>query len=322
MMRDYSIFEMLQLLLEGIPLEDRGTTTFEFSLIEEGLSNNIEVIYKMATQRLAHLAYYLEWGKGLDGNSKDTPPQLGLSKEAVASCRFHDFDEIKPQEVFALNRSFSSWIANQVIRDLNEYLKYFLLGVYESSLVAQYAGRSISPKDIVEARKLADKFEGGGLEDRLKMLRKSYGIKITHRAEILSLNRIRNIFAHFDGVVQRKFCNKEGLLTVSWPTNTIKIKERSSGKLILFDDVPKPFSGDEYGEVQVTWLNNPNKTEYRPNDRIQLSHSDLNELIFFYLYVVNELQRTLVSSIEQRDINLKPFDGYILQPTICMTAEE
>src|SRR5690606_24195534 len=117
-------------------------------------------------------------------------------------------------ETLTLNSSLANWITNQVVRDLNEFLMYYLLGVYESCVLATYAEKSITPRDVLEGRVRSERFGGNGLKDRLKILRKEFGLDLMHKQEVLSLYELRNIFAHFDGTVQRKFCKDRGRLKV------------------------------------------------------------------------------------------------------------
>lgn len=319
-MHEDSIIEKLQEKLDQIPLHLRGMVGFGFNFSEDDLDKNLESKYQFAQSRLTHLSFYLEWAYGLYQNDQTLPPETEMMKVQGLPCSFHDFDDIELEDLSVLNKSFSKWINNQLVRDLDEYLQAHLLVIYETCLVAQYAGRKILAKNFVEMRQAANKFEGSSLRERLRILRKEYAIDIEHKSEVYSLNKIRQIFAHFDGVVQKKFCDKNGVLKVTWPTNTVKFKNQKTGKLVLQEDIPK--HSEDYRGMQITWFDQPKITTYRDKDCIELSHADLNQLIFFYLYIFNKLQYSLVEYVRQEGVRVRPFKEYAITPDICVISEE
>ena len=315
-----SIIERLQEELDKIPLQYRGAVGFGFSLTEESLDKNLDSKYQFVLSHLTHLAYYLEWAYSLDQNSDTLPPNTEMMQVQGIPFFFHDLENTKPENLSLLNKSFSKWINNQIVRDLDEYLQAQLLVIYETCLIAQYTDQNIFPKDFVELRKAACKFEGSTLKERLKTLRKEYGIDFPHKAEVYSLNKIRQIFAHFDGVVQKKFCDKDGVLKVTWPSNTVKFKNQKTGKFVSKKNIPK--GSTDYKEMQVTWLDHPVVTKYRAKDCIELSHADLNQLIFFYLNVFNKLHHDLVEYVRETGIEVRSFKEYVQIPEIYVFSAE
>ncbi|MEE3323646.1 MAG: hypothetical protein VX196_06900 [Pseudomonadota bacterium] len=321
MIQEKSILEMLQEKLDEIPLMLRGSVRIGFKLDEVSLDKSLETKYQIATSRLRHLDYFLMWSYGV--HQKDTlyPPETEPFEVKGVPCSFNDFDEMGSSDLSLLNSSFSKWINNHLVRDLDEFLQYYLLSIYETCLIAEYVGQAITPRDIITAKESAKKFEASSLQERLKVLRRNYKIDVTHKSEIYSLNKIRQIFAHFDGVVQKKFCDDNGVLKVKWPTNSIKLKHRKTGKLVPFEKASQPFNV-EYGAAQIKWLSDPKEAEYKVNDCIELTHSDLNQLIFFYLYVFNELQENLVNYILQKGVNVRGFETYSLSPTVVFSSKD
>lgn len=249
------------------------------------------------------------------------PPPADFLEVKGMLHQFNDLENIKDEDASVLNHSFSKWISNLLLRELDEFLQYYLLAIYETCLIIKFVGKEITPADIVNAKGAAKDFEESSLKERLKALRQDYDIDFTHKPELYSLHKLRHIFAHFDGIVQKKFCNDSGVLEVAWPVNSVKLKHRKTGKLVPFEKVPRPFN-KEYGEVQINWLSNPNKTEYAVKDKIELSHAELNQLVFFYLYVFNQLHDGLVEYARENGIKVRPFQKYSLTPSLCLIGEE
>ena len=312
--REFTMLEALEKVLELVPIKDRIGLAIEFSTTEKITKNNLEAIYHMVTQRLAHLAYCLEWSRTTENNGELKPEITSLNTTDYVSATFHDLDSIKPEVVHFLNNSFSYWINNQIVRELSEFLKLYLSELYETCIVLEYAETPLTPRDISDIREECKSFENGGMQERLSYLRKRFDFHITHNSEILSLYKVRNIFSHYDGVVMRKFCNKDGTLTISWPRNTYKFKKRGKREWTPYHKIAKPFYSDIYESVQITWMSQPEIRTYRPLDIIQLSHKDLNDLIFFYLYVFNELHKKLVKIVKDRGLKVKPFERYAVLP--------
>ena len=316
MKKKIKLLDVLQAGLNLIPLNDRANSTIEFDINRQNISGNLEVLYQNSNQRIAQLAYYTHWSSNFRDNS-DLQPELLLDKiDGNIGMVFNDPTVLKKNVVQSLNNDFSSWISNQVIRELNEYLLFYLLDLYEVCLVVQQAAKPIKPRDVVDIQKKSKKFEKSGLKDRLKELRKNFGIEVAHSKELVSLYVIRNIFAHFDGIVQRKFCKDGEKLEVFWPQNTYELERRSDGKAVSYDSVPKPFKGNDYSQIHITWLNKPYCKTYQVGEKILLTREQINELFFFYLSVFNELQRGLVNFCELNDVRVKDPSQYLSEPSI------
>lgn len=47
-----------------------------------------------------------------------------------------------------------------------------------------------------------------------------------------------------------------------------------------------------------------------------MTYDDLNNLIFFYLHVFNELQAALIEHVEALNVKTRPFEEYVLKPQV------
>lgn len=107
----------------------------------------------------------------------------------------------------------------------------------------------------------------------------------------------------------------------NYPTEATRILLEKPKKE-AYHRISKPFKGDTHGELEVTWLDNSREQVYKASDRILLEHEDMNGLIFFYLYVFNQLHRSLVQFVMSSGFKTKKFDDYILKPTFFAITDE
>lgn len=308
--RDVTLVEVLEKVLSLVPLERRIGLGIEFSVSEKILRRNLESIYLLATQRLLHLSHYLEWSRTIGGSYKHKPERFSIHNSDYVVSVFYDINQMSSKEVDFLNDSFASWINNQVIRELNEFFGIYLLELHEVCTVLKYTKAPITPKNFVDIKQQCVTFEKAGMPDRLKILRRDFGFNITHNKEVLSLYKVRNVFSHHDGVIKKKFCNKEGFLEVSWPQNTCRLKKRGKNEWVSYHKAQKPFTSEMYEKIEMGWLSKPEVRRYKPQEQIKLSYKDLNELIFFYLYMFNQLQSRLVDIVKEHGLKVRPFKKY------------
>lgn len=322
--RQFTLVEALEGTLNQVPIGLRHGLAIEFDISEKILRKNLEAIYLLATQRLLHLSYYLEWSRTIEGNEELKPESFDSGSVDYVGATICTLEIMNPEQLKFLNGSFTNWINNQVVRELSEFLKHYLAELHEMCTVLEYTKSPITPRDTVDIKAECKKFEKGGMQERLGILRRKFGFNLTHNKEILSLYDVRNIFAHSDGVVMKKFCNKDGYVEISWPQNTYKYKKRGKDEWVSYHKIRRPFSSDMYESIQVTWLNKPEIRKYKPMEQIKLSYQDLSNLVFFYLFVFNELHKRLVEIVQERGIKVKPFKKYILNPSLVgvMSANE
>ena len=281
--RQFTLVEALEGTLNQVPIERRHGLAIEFGVSEKMLKKNLEAVYLLATQRLLHLSYYLEWSRTIEENKELKPEPFDSDRVDYVGATLCTLEIMNPEHLGFLNSSFTSWINNQVVRELSEFLNRHLLEIHEICTVLEYTKSPITPRDTVDIKAECKEFEKAGMKERLGILRRKFGFNLTHNKEILSLYEMRNIFAHYDGVVMKKFCNKDGYVEISWPQNTYKYKKRGKDEWVPHHKIRRPFSSDMYESFQVTWLNKPEIRKYKPMERIKLSYQDLSNLTFFYL---------------------------------------
>ena len=320
-MKTEKLIDILEAVLDKVPLEDRLKSNIVFSVLKEMTNRNLEAVYQIATSRLANLSYNIAWANTVRHDNSLKPKKIPMPDKRGLPVSFYDFDNITSKEVSVLNDYFSQWILNLVVRELNEFLSYYLLGAYETCLAAEYREKKIKPADVVDIRKECNCFDRGNINERLKILKDKYSIKTAHTQELASLYVLRNILSHFDGVVQRKDCDPNGEFRVFWPANKYKLKERGREKKRPYHRVSKPFLGDVQGELEITWLSTPRERIYKVGEKIALNHEDLNDLMFFYMYIFNCLHEDLVEFIKTLGFRPRNFSDYIINPEFYATDE-
>lgn len=309
--RDVTLIESLERTLAMVPIQHRGGLSIEYAVSEELLGRNLETIYTLATQRLLHLSYYLEWSRTLEDNVSLKPKPIGTEMLDYIPATFHEVETIPSKELAHFNNSFADWINSQTVRELNEFLKIYLLELYEICVVLEHTKAPIRVRDFVDIKQTSKDFEKGGMKDRLRILGKKFGFKLTHHQEILSLYNLRNVLSHSDGIVTKEFCNTDDELQVSWPKNICKFKKKGRNEWVLYEKANRPFSAEMYDSVQINWLSKPEIRRYKSQDQIKLSQKDLNDLVSFYLYVFNELHSKLVDVVKKQGFKVKPFEKYV-----------
>ena len=320
-MRDSSVFQLFQNLIDQVPLSKRHKLTLEFDLIQKHTAHNVEIMYRISTQRLAQLSYSHEWARTLNNSAILKPHCHNKYAPDYIRSSFHDLEAISEKTTESLNGAFSSWIMNNILRDCNEFLMYYLLGVFETCLIAKNHEGSLKPEDVVNGRIKSQKFEKNGLADRLKILRKDFDIAPTYCHELIGLYKLRNIFAHFDGIIQQDDCQKDGTLKVLWPTNTYKFRKTGTNEWIPYRKVRKPFSAEQYDKVTIHWFNKRETKIYQAGERITLSEKELNDLLSFYLFVFNEIQKDFVTFMKKQNLKVKDFQKYICEPSFMGVDE-
>ncbi len=321
-MKKVAIIDVLEAAIGRVPNHKRSRAAVQFSASKEVLSQNIEAIYQQSTQRIIELEYYLEWALTLKDNSKLKPYNNRYSDAERIYALHHNIEELKESEVQQLNSRLSSWINNSALRELNEYLLYYLLHIYEFCSVVKHSEKDLTESNIKDIGEKSRDFEKQNLSKRLITLKKDFNINITHRNELLSLYKIRNILSHFDGIVPRTFCKDNGFLYVSWPVNQYELERRRDGKKIPYHKVRKPFRDEDYSQIRIVWLNKARKVKYKPEDKIELSANNLRELLFFYRFVFNELQETLIKFFTANNIKVRDFEEYKVQIALYSITED
>lgn len=308
--RDISLVEVLEQVLDEVPVSRRLGLGIEFSTCEKTLRKNLENIYKLVTQRLLHLSYYLEWSLSVSSRGEDGPkkmPSQDLNHIPVVFC---ELSKLNTEHIKFLNGSFSAWINNQVVRELNEFLKVYLIELHEVCTVIKRTKKPITPREVIDIKDECTAFEKGSLKDRLTKLKKEFGFELKYHRELLSLYELRNIFSHYDGIVTKKLCNKDGYLEVVWPRNAYYLKKRGHEKWVEYHKTAKPISSKDYDRIEIRWLGKASVKRYKAFEQIKLGYKDLNDIICFYLHVINELHSRLVTISHDNGFKVAPFNTY------------
>lgn len=203
---------------------------------------------------------------------------------------------------------------SMAVREFSEFLLFYLMNLYDICAIIRYSDKPIKPEHIIDELQKSKKFRNDGMKDRLKALKDLFGFNLTHHQEILSLYEARNVFSHYDGVVQDHFCNEKGEMQIIWPVNRVRMRLPGRERLVPYHKVPKPFEGG--GQLVITWLDKADVRVYKAGEKIKLTYEDLNNLIFFYLYVFNELQTALIEHVEALDVKTRPFEEYMLRSQV------
>ncbi len=317
-MKNEEFFNLLQHLQNQIPQELWKTSAINFDVAGHAVSSNIEVLYARAVHRLTSLSYGLMWRHTLnDSTIKPSRPDTGLVMNL-----FPNVEEMEGVDITKSNKAFGDWVANQTLRDLSEYLLYYLLEIYELCLTVKLSKEDIKFNSLKDIKEKSEKFEKNSLSDRLKTLHKEFGIITPNKDALQNLYKLRNVFAHFDGIMQKKYCDDKGIFQAYWPVNSYYLHKRVSGKKVPYHKVRKPFTGDEYGKFEVCWLKSSQKKKYKAGEKIDIDDDRLHSLIFFYLYIFQELQKGMIKFMKKHGIKVNEFDTYGGTFSLVMSSDD
>ena len=303
------LIDILELFKKRIPQDAQGQGAIRFTLDETAIRSNLEIIYSSSTNRLSQLAYFVDASLAI-GKMADFKPSIEAEASPDFQIAFNGYDTMPQQLAQNLNKQMGTWTCNVVMRELCEYLNYYLLQLYETCLTIRLAGKDIKPDQIDEIRKEADQFERRGLPERFQILEKEFGITVNFRQELASLYEARNIFAHFDGYVQRKFCNNQGALFIAWPKNKYQLVKRKNSKKIPYHRVPRPINPEQYNDFTITYFAKPVQKKYVVGERITLSAQDIQDLLFLFIHTFDHLQGGIVQYAQEHHLKVGDFKDY------------
>lgn len=309
------LVDILEFVKERIPQDASGKGFLRYSINEAAVCSNLEIIYGLATSRLSHLAYFID-SSATVSNMKDFKPCTKELDLTEFRNDFHDYDAMSLESARRLNQQMHAWVCNVVMRELCEYLHYHLLQVYEACMTIKLAGQDITPDQIDGIRRDSGLFEGKTVSERLNILKKDFGIVSVFQQELASLYKARHVFAHFDGYIQKKFCDENGFFTLFWPKNKCRLVKRSNGKKVPYHKVPRPIDSNVFTTFEITYFGQPVRMKYKIGDRINIDSNDVRDLIFLFNHVFDQLQGGLVKFVQGRNLKVRDFESYRLKAEI------
>ena len=297
---------MLYKIFEQVPKGQRSQAATRINLEEDTISSSVEALYSLAVNKIEKLSYGSLWCQTLeDGELRPSE----LSSKNVQQI-FHVLEEMDNTTIRKKNNAFGNWVSNQIIRDICEYLNYHLLEIYQICFLVKLSRKSIEFEHTSNLEERSKKFENDSLKNRFRTLRTDFNIETPNLDTLISVYRLRNIFAHFDGVMQKKYCDKNGVFHAAWPVNKYYLVSRKTGKRVPYHRVKKPFSGDDYSHVQIDWLSQARKCTYTANEKIEINIKELHDLIFFYFYIFQNLQLGIINFMKSNGVQVREFDTY------------
>lgn len=299
------LFYVLERYLARLP--DNQNITVKMGIDEEGVSSGLEARYHQAVSKLPNLSYGVDLIETISLRA-DIKPQERVSNSV--GFQFYDYGEMSGDEALEQAMLYKAWVANQTFRELSETLHHHLLELYDFCIIVSCSTAQLSQKQITELKASSINFQKMGLKERLKSLRKKFKVRTEYTQQLLSLYGARNLFAHWDGVVQEKNCDSKGLMKLLWPENKYKLRKRSNNRIVAYHKVEKPFRSDDYSEIIIEWLTKPKIREFECGTQIELSVDDIHNLIFFYIYVFKELQEDAIEFAKDHNIPVREFEEY------------
>ena len=297
------LVDILEMVRSKIPEGKEAGAKAKFNLDKKAVAENLETRYALPINRLKELSYFIDAASTFCGRPEPTSNK-GINLSA------HDYQNMQQEQIDELNIKFTAWAATHALREFVEFLNYYLLQVYETCLLINLGSDEVGVKEMDEIFKKGADFEDKNLSERFAELKKESGAHTEYRDELSSLYKARNIFAHFDGLIQKSDIEPDGTFKIKWPRNRYTLHRKSDGKEVRFDKVPKPFASEQYDKVSFQWFHGKRLISYSVGQKIQFSTTDLYELNFFFMYVIDEIHAGVVNYARSNNIPAREFKNY------------
>lgn len=303
------LIDILKFFQKRVSKDSHSRGAIRYSLDEAAVRSNLEIIYRSGTSRLAQLAYFIDSSLAI-GKMEGFKPSIEVEASNDFQIAFNNYDTMPENLARSFNQQMGEWACNVVMRELCEYLHYYLLQVYETCLTMKLADQELKLDQIDKLQEMSEKFEKKGLSERFQILQKEFGIDVNFRQELASLYEARHIFAHFDGYVQKKFCNNQGAVVLAWPKNKYQLVKRKGGKKIAYHRVPRPIDPRIYSDFTITYFGKSVQRKYAVGQRISLSAQDIQDLLFLFIHTFDHLQGGIVRFAQRHHLNVRDFKDY------------
>lgn len=177
----------------------------------------------------------------------------------------------------AYKREFATWITGCGLREVLECYAIFLDQIHGHALTVHQAQSDYS--EFGEPEKLHREFERLGVPDKLKTVKKRFGIEPTDPDAIRTLYVARNCLTHDLGVVHSKRSNEGDAFVVRWRALDFIARGLETGTEQPLAELIGNVTTEETG-IAVKWTER--RKPFKPGDKLSLSQQDLWEICYFF----------------------------------------
>jgi hypothetical protein len=189
--------------------------------------------------------------------------------------------DLPASRVAEFKQEFASWITGCGLRELLEHYAIFLDQIHRYSLLVYQTRDLLGSLDPEKEQKNFNRQLG--VAEKLKRLRKRFGIEPKYSDSISQLYATRNCLTHDLGVVTEGRCNGSPELVLTWRGMDLVAIGNESGKIQVYPD----FMGRPAEEEATIALRLVDRQRRFPvGQKIRLSQQDLAEICHFFASII------------------------------------
>lgn len=239
---------------------------------------------------------------------------LGLGVNAARDPDFRQYElnhlsliqatppNLSHEQVDEFKGHFEDWIVRNALREIIESFDLFLEKLHHSCLLIGTAKGCVEED---EANRWGKKLHYGGVDDKLKLLRKRFGVTTEKEAYFQAITQARNCVTHRRSVVGAKDADDNGELHLKWWRIGRMFIKRDSGREIEIAP-PFPEGGiqlEEAGKVCIKFTNN--ERTFKVGDPIIFKPEDILEICELTKLATSELLKSFVTFAQDKGVELR-----------------
>jgi len=270
------------------------------------LSKGIEQSYHHLMERFIGIGYELQLAKSIkDGHTPKSQDSL-TPNGSILQYGFFNFDELPTDKKTNLNKRLYSDVLAWAFAEICELYAVYMDYLHDVGFVLKNGNLPITMDAIIRAKKYFKK----PLEQKINILDEEYGFSHPYQKEILTMYAVRNIYAHSDSYFSP--VPREKNLEITWLSHTPEFCLRATGKWVSENNIPRPFTGDEFSEVRFKFFDGDrvNKRYLDKQGMPNLNEQDIREICHFFLYIFEIYHQQLISYASRKGLQMCDFETY------------
>jgi hypothetical protein len=173
-------------------------------------------------------------------------------------------------------KNFRRWIECNGLRELTEAFSLFIDAIHQACMFI--AVENPIPADFDSASRQT-RFSKKGLEERLDILERKFGVEPKHRDQVVSINRARNCLSHRWGTVGDDDVDDQSVLKISWLGLDMVLREPNGNEIVFrHDSEPIFLAKGAKAVARVTMREHA----FKVGEQFSLSTHDIAEICWFY----------------------------------------
>ena len=209
---------------------------------------------------------------------------------------------VDPPKLAEFKEEFGLWIISCGLRELIESFAVFLDQVHDVCL-----RMAVEKQQQVAASALhsSKQFEMKGLDDKLSVLDKGFGVAPRHPGCLISISQARNCMAHRRGIVGQKDCKgRAKKLRISWWTPELYFESQDGEKVVLELPITSPVVGPAGAKLMMK--SGERVRTVSQGSRVGLSPKELQEICFFVKISADEVIEASLAYASKLKITFVP----------------